>query len=207
MRERPILFSGEMVRAILDGRKTQTRRVVKPTKQNATGFAIVDFDSHSVAVFNTFEDSMSDEDGVEWPISCPHGGPSDRIWVRESCLLPPYVTQKMLREGADTWPEAIYYADGDIEWAKEHGWKSTPSIHMPRWASRITLEIQNVRVERLHDITGEDAVAEGAPIDLSKCPRDEAVCWFRDLWIDINGEESANSNPWVWVIEFERVEL
>lgn len=185
MKERPILFSAPMVRALLAGTKTQTRRVIKP---------------RHLAFFNQDAAAML-SDWNERPL--PYGKPGDRLWVRE------------------TWHDAssslhscaLYRADGiDLHWDK---W--TPSIHMPRRASRITLEITSVRVERLQEISIEDAKAEGAwgPDDsiaqkvadyfgtdiFSANPRKA----FQMLWESINGPDSWAANPWVWAIEFRRV--
>lgn len=163
MKERPILFSGPMVRAILDGRKTQTRRVVKPRQ------------------------GMLDD----WTgLPCPYGKPGDRLWVRETCYF------------EQPHGEVIYRADPGSEKALDPeftGLRWRPSIHMPRWASRITLEIVNVRVERLQDIRVDDARAEGVT---AKWP----VHGFRNLWQSINGFGSWDANPWVWVVEFRNME-
>lgn len=171
-KERPILFSGEMVRAILDGRKTQTRRVMK--HQNGAHLAFQ---------------------------KCPHGNPGDCLWVRESFRL-----SVPAHEGQTGYP--IYRAnfkDDPILGI----WK--PSIHMPRWASRITLEITGVRVERVRDISEEDAKAEGWPRDQELFPTVntsyKANLWFERLWDSINAERGFgwDVNPWVWVLEFKRV--
>lgn len=185
MKEHPILFSTSMVQAILDGRKTMTRRVVKSPKWSEPSRALVDFE-------------------------CPYGWIGDRLWVRETWAKPPMLTNKMLRDGADTWPKCVYLADDvDIGQWKEWGWKVKPSIFMPRWASRITLEITNIRVERLQDITSADSIKEGMysyansqTIDCeTRDPRDD----FKILWDSINGKKHPwSSNPWVWVISFRR---
>jgi hypothetical protein len=179
MKERGILFSGPMVRAILEGRKTMTRRVVKPQP----------VDIHGSAFMKT--------------IKCPYGKPGDRIWVRE--------TFRREDLGEKVW----YRADWNEKDAKElfidqsGGWK--PSIFMPRWASRITLEITNVRVERLQGISQDDAKVEGADgIDWGH-GRDyggppDYIGGFKRLWESINGPGSWTANPWVWVVEFRRVE-
>ena len=177
-RERPILFSGDMVRAILDGRKSVTRRVVKP--QPAAGVR------KSVFVPSGLEDGHGKE-------IRPRYFPGDRLWVRE------------------TWaPRGEYKA---TPWAGATGKaKWTPSIHMPRWASRITLEVTGVRVERVQDITEDGAKAEGFSAD-PRCkvgfnfPRPhQARDAFAGTWIDLYGEESWNKNPWVWVVEFKKLE-
>lgn len=194
MKERPILFSAPMVRAILDGRKTQTRRVVK---------------HHSTCV----------PGHQAWEMTrCQYGQLGDRLWVRENGWERPERTPKMMREGADTWPKFAYDAEGwseqDHADFKAWGFKRRPSIHMPKWASRITLEVVGVRVERLQDISEEDAKAEGVIegtgdfIGCFSCGSalsgtTARECYSR-LWEIINGPGSWDANPWVWVIEFRR---
>jgi len=227
MKERPIIFSAPMVRAILSGAKTQTRRVMKVR-------------CHSIC---------EGDDGKLWPWSedaelaedfwhpCPFGKPGDRLWVRETCRAEAigdeglcgvrYVADGQFmpiantREASDRWVQLYWYRG--MEGA------TVPPIHMPRWASRITLEITDVRVERLQDISEADAVAEGVRRGDGKWHAlgdGEAVFldefgWFaperytrhnaprhafREAWEIINGPESWAANPWVWVIEFKRLE-
>ena len=193
MKERPILFSAPMVRALLAGTKTQTRRVVKPQPVELPDFNRGGL-SYNVrgSVYRAWNPAVMDP-------SCPYGRRGDRLWVREAwtqACHPP-------RPGA----EVFYRADGEI--APELGpW--IPSIHMFRWASRITLEIVSVRVERLRDISEADAMAEGAePYRLPVHPAREAlrhVDGFSNLWESINGPGSWASNPWVWVVEFDLVQ-
>lgn len=205
MKEKPILFNGAMVRAILEGRKTQTRRVAKCVAglHLKTGEPLARCDSAGPRV------------------ACPYGKPGDRLWVRESGWERPERTAKMMREGADTWPRFAYAADGwsdqDRADFKAWGFKPRPSIHMPRWASRITLEITAVRVELLQDISEADAMAEGVNHN-GECDHirhycEEIGCWgpnsykgvYAETWESINGPGSWNDNPWVWVVEFKRV--
>ena len=189
MKERPILFSGPMVRAILDGRKTMTRRVVR---LRAGEIAHEGGDGRLHAVANT-----TWGDCIERVIQCPYGVPGDMLWVRETWA-----------SDVDGCPAGLgYRADhldprGDGP-ANPMRWR--PSIHMPRWASRLTLEITAVRVERLQDISEADARAEGCP---AECPDGNAVDWFSGIWDGINAERGYpwSSNPWVWVIGFERVQ-
>jgi hypothetical protein len=134
--------------------------------------------------------------------TCPHGQPGDRLWVRETFAYPnDQVTiyranwrEDAITRGLDNIPKD----DSGIRW--------TPSIHMPRWASRITLEITNIRVKRLNEITRGGALQEGCPFgvrgDQGSGPRE----WFADLWESINGTGSWGVNPWVWVIEFRKLE-
>lgn len=194
MTGRPIIFSAEMVRAILSGQKTQTRRVVKR--------------NHLMTV-----------DGEQYPILalCPHGQPGSRLWVREACRADAIddeglccvrylADQKLIpientREAADKWVRLYWYR------GKEG--LTVPPIHMPRWASRITLEITDVRVERLQDISEADAKAEGVSMpDGTPTPPD---FWsyqqeFRHLWEQINGPCSWDANPFVWVVTFRRID-
>lgn len=169
-RERPILFSGPMVRALLDGRKTQTRRVVNP--QPAT----------------------SSDGRACGPIRCPYGAPGDTLWVRETwCSYMPGSVR--------------YRADGH----NDAGWTWRPSIFMPRWASRLTLRVYGVRVERVQQITQADARAEGvvdtsgAWGDLTDTDRAGPRGAFEALWNSINAERGFgwDVNPWVWVVSFE----
>ena len=202
MKERPILFSGEMVRAILSARKTQTRRVIKPQPANGQKFAgIADAREY-------LGPKHKNQFGAYFGWSfrrCPYGQPGDKLWVRETFLvddnrrIPKTATHKNF--------EVDYKATSE----DSPHWRWRPSIHMPRWASRITLEITGVRVERLHDISEVDARAEGAPditgVVMGGKLRGIATYrdWFKNLWQSINGADSWASNPWVWVIEFKRL--
>jgi hypothetical protein len=190
MKERPILFSAPMVRALLDGSKTQTRRVV-----NHRHLAQIDLQRGGCT--------------ANWSKPMPYGQPGDRLWVRENGWERPERTPKMMREGADTWEPYYFDADGltdqDSEDFKAWGFKRRPSIHMPRTASRINLEITRVRVERLQDISERDAMAEGVKNSLHLPGGRFARENFEHLWWSINGEGSWEANPWVWVVEFKRV--
>lgn len=193
MKERGMIFNAEMVRAILDGRKTQTRRVVKGV-DGAVGFSL-EWDINGEEIFVVLgEKDHTGMNPVLGAISCQFGAVGDRIWVRETFSVVPDHDEPA---GCSS---LLYAADGVGPYGK---W--TPSIHMPRWASRILLEITNVRVERLNDISEEDAKAEGAPTECCVIG-DKHFLGFRSLWKSIYGEESWRSNPWVWAIEFKRVE-
>lgn len=184
MKERPILFSSPMVRAILECRKTQTRRVVKPQP--------VSVNSCGVPFF-------PDGGGpVDYRL-CPYGTVGSRLWVRETwaptsvkdnCV---YLADFRDRRG-DYWG-SVASAPEDVRWR--------PSIHMPRFASRITLEITGVRVERLQEISEDDARSEGWHPEDGQGPCE----WYEDLWNTIHGPDSWSANPWVWVIEFRRIKL
>ena len=186
MGERPILFSAPMVRAILDGRKTQTRRVVK-----LLGADCIEERAWETHFLQSPWPWSPQAD--EW-LACPYGAPGDRLWVRETWA--PHDTKKLAFYRADH-PEWTTGDGGDVD-----RWR--PSIHMPRWASRITLEVTGVRVERLNNISDADARAEGCPFD--EPPAGKPWAWFRKLWMDINGADSWAANPWVWVVSFKRVE-
>ena len=192
MKERPILFSGEMVRAILDGKKTQTRRVVKDLQWAESPVKV----AHIGKRVGTPE------------ALCPYGQPGDHLWCRETWG----------HNGSLNCP--IHYRADEPEWKNESlnpNAKWHPSIHMPRWASRILLEIVAVRVERLQEISDSDALAEGVTIredariaaHIAGSPETPAIMEYWHLWESINGSKPGKSwqdNPWVWVIEFKRVE-
>jgi hypothetical protein len=201
MRERPIIMSAPMVRAILAGTKTQTRRAVKPYGRD-DGFCIMETENRGLWPYRSDdgESCFITIDGYlnEVALRCPHGVPGDRLWVRETHLI---VGGK---DSAD--PRVVYRAsnDGPDAWISP-SW--APSIHMPRWASRLTLEITGVRVERLQNISEADAMAEGAsPVLVPPDGGDQPhVVGYCDLWESINGPGSWDANPWVWVVAFRRV--
>lgn len=188
MRERPILFNGDMVRAILDGRKTVTRRTMKPQPVLNGNFWELGGAGWSDRI-----SSFTPVPGHSLAERCPFGKPGDRLWVREAWA--PGATRTMYRAGCNP----SYLPPGGR-------WK--PSIHMPRWASRILLEVTAVRVERLHDITDEQCIAEGCRGGHGSIPgyRYNATLQehFRHVWESAGGDYFVN--PWVWVIEFKRVE-
>ncbi|HCF5848268.1 hypothetical protein [Pseudomonas aeruginosa] len=243
MKERPILFTGPMVRAIIEGWKTVTRRVMKYQPHED---ASVTVGNYNVTVVDRHGEQQPGPEafGAWWSDGergciCPHGQPGDRLWVRETwtdvnlCGAPAlaYRADEDIRDlmeepgflddrGAfnyddprvKPYPFACWYADLD-----QARWR--PSIHMPRWASRILLEITAVRVERLQDISDDQAEAEGVegPENITNVDvwdgaerelfnaMNQPRARFRRLWSDINGSESWDSNPWVWCIEFKRV--
>lgn len=197
MTERPVIFNGEMVRAILAGRKTQTRRIMKPQpepmpdKPGEYWWPAKRFES--MLQLSYFNDPVAKELAAD---ACPFGGIGDRLWVRETF--------------GDCGVRLVYRADtGDGASCQVTRW--TPSIHMPRSACRLLLEISDVRAERLNDISEQDALAEG--MDDGTSPAAIAAGWFekprrafRRLWERIYGQESWDSNPWVWVVEFKQVQ-
>lgn len=192
MKERGMIFNGEMTRAILDGRKTQTRRPVKfPVHDKNLGCELAG-------------NELAGELSAGNYLNSAFGKPGDRLWVRETWA----------RYNIDQNSHDIAYrATTPADWPEEGRWR--PSIHMPRWASRILLEITDVRVERLNAISQEDAQAEGMELTGWRptysdpdsggevmTPYDN----FAELWESIYGEESWKANGWVWVISFKRVE-
>jgi hypothetical protein len=215
-KERPILFSALMVKALLEGSKTQTRRIVKPRKSVNFGCLL-------------YPNELAGEVNNGVMDNCPWR-PGGRLWVRETWQ------PAAPRDG--TWPDVSFYGckTAPLSLIPERyqnpenclfraswqgpdliGWK--PSIFMPRWASRITLEIVNVRVEKLQDISDEDAIAEGIPrfgdgfgrwhpdpddINYTGTTK-KPVLSYMGLWEYVNGPGSWDKNPWVWVIEFKIV--
>lgn len=207
MTERPILFSAPMVRALLAGTKTQTRRVVKKSEcwpVSAVRATMLESRGTAMAV-----DAQRLTYGPE--IKCPYGQPGDRLWVRETFC-------KIIGQSGG-WIETDYkatYTHGD-RLGDNYGVKKrwTPSIHMPRDASRVTIEITSVRVERLQDISFADAAAEGLHCTSDRLDRWSAngSSWhatpqqaYRALWEQINGPGSWEANPWVWVVGFHRID-
>lgn len=229
MKERPIIFNAHMVRAVLDGRKTQTRRIMKVQPHAGV--------RDSVFVNSGFEDGHGKE------LVCPFGAVGDRLWVRETWQVARETSDAETGSEYDVFPwdcelfgdprehlngsarfgikSGLFYAangedsnpgvfydciglNGKVLSKKEIPW--CPSIHMPRWASRITLEITGVRVEQLHAITLGDICKEiGCGLYDFK-PATYGFQVWEELWQSIYGEESWQANPWVWVIEFKRVE-
>lgn len=228
MKEQPILFNAQMVRAILSGQKTQTRRIMKPqmTYGDVGG------------IFASWQMPSNKGGSILWPNGkdqilsmCPHGQPGDVLWVRETWAAP---------HAFDGHKPLQILVNARIHFAADEnlgGLVKRPSLFMPRWASRITLEITNVRVERLQEISEADAVAEGCKLETMTIIGDDGGSaiygpnGYRDLWESINGnrpklpsntaskryarvkawlekhpDHSWDANPWVWVIEFKRIE-
>ncbi|ANJ37950.1 hypothetical protein ACRWTT_15460 [Escherichia coli] len=187
VKERGMIFNDEMVRAILGGNKTQTRRIVEEK-----------FYGRAVAAELLAK-------------HCPYGQPGDRIWVRETYRVHGKATDVatlVYRASVrNSWTEQTHRVPVEV-CNKPVSEKWTPSIHMPRWASRILLEITDVRVERLRDMSEADAKAEGASPAMYKITPPEAVyrVGFGDIWRSIYGQDNWLSNPWVWVIEFKRIQ-
>ncbi|KLF44688.1 ASCH domain-containing protein [Klebsiella aerogenes] len=223
MTERGMIFNGEMVRAILDGRKTQTRRIMKPQPEPCPRGGHW-WPSNVFKTMLHIEEEMQNGKGVWGGLvgdACPFGDVGDRIWVRET-----WARYNIDQDSHDM----AYRATTPEDWPEGGRWRQ--SIHMPRWASRILLEITDVRVERLNTISEEDAQREGVHTEVwdqtvvarNYADSDEFFqFWsedmphyvemnqlyrssFRSLWDSIYGEESWKANGWVWVIEFKRVE-
>lgn len=196
MIEHPILFSAPMVRAILEGRKTQTRRIVKNLSWELVG------DDDGSPDYGFVRRNGKEE---VWPEgACPHGRPGDQLWVRETFGIPDAPYEERRKDLVS------YRADESLELAELNRYFWRPSIFMPRWASRITLEITGVRVERVQDITARDAEAEGAErADHGEHLNHDGACWveaYERLWDQINAKRAPwSSNPWVWVVQFKRV--
>lgn len=223
MKERPIIFNGEMVRAILEEKKIQTRRVIKRQ----------DFDDRGLRFCN---EKTGWEDWHGNPVRCPFGQPGDQLWVREAWG----------DVNSSDGPSILYRADYDLiswdQWCIDKGpdygagpsmnydkypgeysmwWEDLAngepchkwrrSVHMPRWASRIQMLVKDVRVERLQDMRWRDCIAEGIPYDPDSRDTNEelhVVARFKKLW-NSNNEKSGfgwDTNPWVWVVEFEKIE-
>lgn len=217
MKARGMIFNSEMVRAILDGRKTQTRRIMKiQPEHSGLGLRRV-IDSKNGSDDGKYFWSSSDACGLKArskSFACPFGAVGDRIWVRET-WAEAGASAPDLKLYRANYPEHVPSIYENVPPAEEIRW--TPSIHMPRWASRILLEITDVRVERLNAISEEDARAEGiidggclncGETEPCGCanPEPDATDAFAYLWQSIYGQENWNANPWVWVIEFKRVE-
>lgn len=196
--QRPLIFSGEMVRAILDERKTMTRRVIKPQPKHIEWFA------HQSGWCARLGKNERLTRGADYTmVTCPYGQPGDQLWVRESLTLWPGHAEYTADQSGESWvPESMEL----YRFLDTYKRATVPPIHMPRWASRLTLEITEVKVERLKEISEEDAIAEGCPMPtqsggMHPWPRNQ----FRTLWDTLNGKKpgcSWDSNPWVWCIRF-----
>ncbi|MBH3364829.1 MULTISPECIES: hypothetical protein [Pseudomonas] len=199
-KERPILFSAPMVRAILEGRKTVTRRAVKIQPRT----------KGDIGSYGQGQPFIRHPDPTKRNPECPYGRPGDRLWVREAWAADAQLDGIAPRDLSQGEP-IMYPADGSVRQtgcAMISQGRGRPSIHMPRWASRILLEITAVRVERLQDISEDQAEAEGMNFLRHIPDADEtltAAQLFECLWSSISGDESWTGNPWVWVVEFKRV--
>ncbi len=211
-----------MVRALLDGSKTQTRRVLRDQNPVDLGAAMHGTHLSRRSVFDKVAQTVV---GTRLAVvRCPYGQPGDQIWVRENWQYAnwtedgyPWIgyqadgAEKLIEPIPSEWSERLFDIWAGLSEtenlaidsrAADRRWRS--SIHMPRWASRITLEITGVRVERLQVISRGDAMAEGCPFP-NMAQGDDPRKWYAELWESINGKSSWDANPWVWVIEFQRV--
>ena len=218
MTDRPILFSGPMVLEILPGRKTQTRRVIRPQFMSQVSEVRINASGEWCGY-------ASGEPGIRrgWR-RCPYGAAGNNLWCRETSIIAP----QRWNDGAgancidaEGVPRLVRYlaTDPDTEAARGYGLRIRPSIHMPRWASRLTLEVTGVRVERVQAISGADVLAEGVGqpwngrgIEAAGGMTDEFEAQLRDrfrmVWDSINGKRpgcSWEANPWVWVVSFRRL--
>lgn len=223
-KERPILFSGAMVRAILEGRKTQTRRIVEPQPVPADQLGDEEYEGPKQFFIEDGQLRTPARYGSH-PVECPYGKPGDGLWVQEAFST---FYDGDPEEGG-SGDVAIHKATYEDDWSEDP--EEVPWMHgrrMPRWASRLALSIKSIRVERLWQITNTDAMAEGVSIaphrhgsfgspwepdfdvldphperhdtDIVDC----FLCPFRDLWQSLHGADSWSTNPWVWVIEFRQ---
>lgn len=207
MKYTPIIFTIVNVRAILQSRKTQTRRIIRPEWSRCL--------------------DLEEPEDIQKAIGqSPYGKPGDRLWVRETWgeVCPEMMSDSDWYHLHNTRPMmlsplsniedgvsgAIYRADGEYQFNKDYspkGWRSPR--YMPRWASRISLEVQNIGVSRLQDITDRDAIAEGISISTDGFPITTPRTWYHVLWDEINARygNTWDSNPWVWVITFKKLEV
>lgn len=220
MKDRPILFNGAMVRALLDDSKTKTRRIIARPLQNPGWTEYRYFGpskNNPTCQSKAIECGPDYPDGQEDQVLCPYGQAGDRLWVRETFYaFGRWEKRFSVKKSRDEW----HFVDMTLTSGFHHlfeepagyvkrskgrrgalpMWHKRPSIFIPRVASRITLEIVSVRVERLNDISEADVIAEGCPSEILY-----GTGWYRELWETINGAGSWDENPWVWVVEFKRV--
>lgn len=235
MKEKPIFFSEEMVLAVLAGRKTQTRRPVKfkfrDGCRDASTLQVGNYcTGHPRSGFVLRGGAGGCWKDVTHPLQCPYGNKGDRLWVRETWSDVNYDGSEAIAYRADSEVNLLsndstflddvgVFNPHDVRLAKLHfgNWYADliagtegrwrPSIHMPRWASRIQLEITNVRIERLKHVPREGVLAEGYPIERQEWANEyDPFIWFKDLWGSIYGDKHWDTNPWVWVVEFRRCE-
>lgn len=243
MKERPILFSASMIRALLAGRKTQTRRAIKPQPDFVMKEPLTSSITSGFAAVRTPDDERLGRLGRVIP--CRYGLPGDRLWVRETFTgcggpalqwpdKPRSITNAKARQSdgslwsaSESEPVHVWYR-ADVAKPPMAHLRWTPSIHMPRWASRITLELTEVRAERLQEISNPDAIDEGVmTLDDAWIATHFPLYWFdrvntpprmkppigptpaeryQALWEDINGAGSWDADPWVWAVSFRCVE-
>jgi hypothetical protein len=225
-KERPILFSAPMVRAIFNGEKTVTRRIVDERRLFAK---VGDFFPLFEVNYRIDREQATRIAGLQgWTHACPYGQPDDRLWVKEgfafghvhdaappSDVPPTYPSTIGFMGGAQMDTSVWYRCDVEADPARHESWilrgRWRSPLHMPRWASRLALAIESVRVERLHDITEDDARAEGVaranghPVRGAVFGRGPSYReGFAQIWINLNGADSWRANPWVWRVGFRR---
>lgn len=209
IKERPIIFSGPMVKAILEGRKTQTRRVIKPQPLDSwMREPITDWSEYYKPTrFGLKKHLWIAHPTENQEIVCPKGDPGDRLWVKEAIYYSLehtnfYYSADSQGVGNDRF---VRFMESRPDWTSHY--RVNPKLNprfMFRWASRVTLTITNIRVQRLQDISRADAIAEGVDPFIGK----DATAWragFQLGWNEINGKGAWESNPWVWVIEFRKL--
>jgi len=231
MKERPIIFSTSMVKKILSGEKTQTRRIIKPQFSTVWGSGQPNEQTFELRNKQQWKDAFGCHVDISTPTNhwkwlwCPYGKAGDRLWVRESWadVTCAFDDADEIRDVAFKADNSVWNCYGQMVYLEQLGqsgiyvnkWK--PSIHMPKFASRINLEITNVRVERLQDISEADAQTEGMPKpnhyycdemggwEGHRCKK--STTFFEELWNEINAKRGFGweSNPWVWVIEFRKI--
>jgi len=206
---RQMLFSGPMVRSLLSGTKTKTRRIIKvPEFVEEASDGSPHWQPRRCGAGWEFLEWSTDY-ALTHPLRCPYGQRGERLWVRErwaTDVVWDTVAPRDIPVGQPIWYDGTGFPER--KFALCGRWRA--SIHMPRWASRITLEIADVRVERLNEISGNDVLAEG--VDNGKANAAMGARWdnmqrmaFGELWEEIHGPGSWGANPWVWVISFKRV--
>lgn len=219
-RERPILFSGEMISAILDGKKCQTRRVIKPQPDLRPGTMLTPMRERISTAYWHWKDEWWWQDPQPSMLAqCPYGAPGDKLWVRETWGIyseswtdygwegdgiVDIGIQKSLPRGSMHSKYHIVYKESGYEADEGERWK--PSIFMPRWASRLTLEVVSVKVERVSEICVDDVVAEGIELDMSDSQywRENTIGRYAELWDSLNAKRGFpfSGSPWCWAITF-----
>ncbi len=199
MKEHPIIFTTESVKAILDGRKTMTRRVIKNPRRTPASNPISSLSAHSrVYSMGDIERELELAKDMKPNFTCPYGQAGDRLWVRATWAKN-FKGQMLFKYQKDRLTELLDLPEIDIKWK--------PSIHLHKEDAEIWLEITEVRVERVQEISDRDCIAEGCPHALITLPTVPMQSWYKHLWDSLNAKRgySWETNPWVWVISFKRI--